>query len=174
MEKLQVREPLAQSAQSVLPVQHQSQVFESQSQSQLQSQPINPLQSPYPYFGGKATIATIVWQRFGNTPNYVEPFFGSGAVLLARPHQGRYETVNDIDAYIANFWPAIQSAPQDVAHYADNPVNEVDLTARHLWLVTEGMRHKHIELITDILIIMTLKLRGGGLGAYPAGLAADG
>ena len=68
-----------------------------------QLQEVKTLQSPYPYFGGKSTIANTVWERFGNTPNYVEPFFGSGAVLLTRPHQPKYETVNDIDAYIANF-----------------------------------------------------------------------
>lgn len=55
------------------------------------------LKSPYPYFGGKSKIAAEVWKRFGNTPNYVEPFFGSGAVLLARPHKPGLELVNDVD-----------------------------------------------------------------------------
>lgn len=42
------------------------------------------LQSPYPYFGGKSRVADLVWARFGVVRNYVEPFFGSGALLLAR------------------------------------------------------------------------------------------
>lgn len=44
------------------------------------------LRAPFPYFGGKMRVASVVWDRFGDVPNYVEPFFGSGAILLARPH----------------------------------------------------------------------------------------
>lgn len=54
--------------------------------------------SPYPYFGGKSKVAARVWERLGNPANYVEPFFGSGAVLLARPDpewRGAVETVSD-------------------------------------------------------------------------------
>ena len=59
------------------------------------------IKSPYPYFGGKATVAAEVWQRFGAVKNYVEPFFGSGAVLLNRPQPFHgTETVNDKDGYI--------------------------------------------------------------------------
>jgi DNA adenine methylase len=54
------------------------------------------LRAPFPWFGGKSRVADIVWDRFGDVANYVEPFFGSGAVLLARPHPPRIETVNDL------------------------------------------------------------------------------
>lgn len=70
--------------------------------------------------------------------NYVEPFFGSGAVLLSRPHAGKIESVNDKDRFVANFWRATRHDPEAVAHYLDWPVNEVDLTARHMWLLNEG------------------------------------
>jgi hypothetical protein len=93
------------------------------------------IKAPFPYFGGKSKIASEVWARFGVVENYCEPFFGSGAVLLSCPHPGHTETVNDADGLLANFWRAIQSAPDDVAHYADYPVNETDLHARHRWLV---------------------------------------
>jgi hypothetical protein len=53
-----------------------------------------------------------VWERFGNVPNYVEPFAGSLAVLLARPTPPRVETVNDKDCYLANFWRALQHDPE--------------------------------------------------------------
>jgi DNA adenine methylase len=92
------------------------------------------LKAPFPYFGGKSTIADAVWARFGDVSNYVEPFFGSGAVLLARPHPPRTETVNDADGLLANFWRALQADPDAVAHYADWPVSEIDLHARHAWL----------------------------------------
>lgn len=95
------------------------------------------LQSPFPYFGGKSTVAHIVWQRFGDVANYVEPFFGSGAVLLARPHAPCVETVSDADSMLANFWRAVQHDPDAVAYHADYPVSEVDLHARHAWLVRQ-------------------------------------
>jgi len=93
------------------------------------------LQAPFPWFGGKSRAADIVWSRFGDVPNYVEPFFGSGAVLLLRPHEPRIETVNDKDGFVANFWRAVSRDAEAVARYADNLVNENDLHARHLWLV---------------------------------------
>lgn len=93
------------------------------------------MKAPFPYFGGKSRIADQVWARFGNTPNYVEPFAGSLAVLLSRPDEPKTETVNDLDCYLANFWRAVQAAPDEVAEWANWPVNEADLSARHLWLL---------------------------------------
>jgi hypothetical protein len=92
--------------------------------------------APFPWFGGKARIAQVVWKRFGDVRGFIEPFFGSGACLLNRPlpFEGT-ETVNDFDGLVANFWRAVQSHPKEVARYADWPVNENDLHARHLWLV---------------------------------------
>ena len=65
---------------------------------------MNDLRAPFPYFGGKSRAASLVWERFGTVVNYVEPFFGSGAVLLACPEQQRprVETVNDFNAHLAN------------------------------------------------------------------------
>ena len=100
----------------------------------------------FPWFGGKSPVADLVWERLGDPANYVEPFFGSGAVLFLRPGgAGHIETVNDADGFVANFWRALQHDPESVAVHADNPVNEADLHARHLWLI--GQR----ERITDRL-----------------------
>lgn len=93
------------------------------------------LLSPYPYFGGKSKVASLIWERFGDVPNYVEPFFGSGAVLLRRPHTPRTETVNDINAFICNFWRAVKLDPSAVAEHASFPVNENHLHSVHQWLV---------------------------------------
>jgi hypothetical protein len=96
------------------------------------------LVAPFPWFGGKRRIAHMVWERFGaDVPNYVEPFFGSGAVLLGRPGgaPAGYETINDKDGYVANFWRAVARDAETVATYADEPANANDLNARHLWLV---------------------------------------
>lgn len=99
-----------------------------------------PLKSPFPYFGGKSRAASLIWDAFGDVPNYVEPFAGSLAVLLARPHPPRIETVNDKDRFVANFWRAVQTDADAVAAAASYPVIEVDIEARHAWLVTEGAR----------------------------------
>jgi hypothetical protein len=95
--------------------------------------------APFPYFGGKRRVAPIVWRAFGpDVPNYVEPFFGSGAVLLGRPGgPGKIETVNDLDRMVANFWRAVAANPDDVVKWADWPVNEADMHARHRWLVAK-------------------------------------
>ena len=95
-----------------------------------------PLQAPFPYFGGKSRCAPLVWPRFGDVRNYVEPFAGSLAMLLGRPRPfPGTETVNDADGMISNFWRATAADPQAVATAADWPVNENDLHARHTWLV---------------------------------------
>jgi DNA adenine methylase len=93
------------------------------------------LRAPFPYFGGKRRAASLVWEALGNVANYVEPFAGSAAVLLARPHVGRCETINDLDGMVANFWRAVRSQPDAVAEACDWPVIEADLHARHLWLI---------------------------------------
>lgn len=96
------------------------------------------IKAPFPYFGGKSRVSDLVWDRFGNVPNYVEPFFGSGAVLINRPSAPGIETVNDLDCMVANFWRALQADPEQLAAHADWPVNEADLHARHLWLVNKA------------------------------------
>lgn len=101
----------------------------------------NAYKPPFPWFGGKSPVADIVWQRLGDVKNYVEPFFGSGAVLMLRPDgPGPIETVNDADGLLANFWRSMSRDSDLVAEYADWPVNEADLHARHLWLLGEKPR----------------------------------
>ena len=104
------------------------------------------LKAPFPYFGGKSKAAPAVWAAFGDgVKNYVEPFAGSAAMLLAAPEGKRIETINDFDGFVANFWRALAHDPDAVAHAADWPVNEVDLMARHSWLV------RHRQPITEQL-----------------------
>ena len=95
------------------------------------------LKAPFPWFGGKSKVAKIVWPRFGDTLNYVEPFAGRERPFQQQCQTTRTETVNDADTYLANFWRATQADSDGVAHYADWPVNEADLHARHLWLVNQ-------------------------------------
>lgn len=92
------------------------------------------LTAPFPYFGGKRRVAGEVWRRFGEVRCYLEPFFGSGAALLARPEPKGREVVNDADGMVSNFWRAVRSDPEAVARSADWPCLENDLHARNAFL----------------------------------------
>ena len=98
-----------------------------------------PLRAPFPYFGGKARVAPEIWRRFGDVKNYVEPFFGGGAVLLNRPRwsPSKLEIVNDIDALLTNFWRALTLHPRKLAKVADYPISELDFHARQNWLIEQ-------------------------------------
>jgi DNA adenine methylase len=97
------------------------------------------INAPFKWHGGKRNAARIIWERLGDVHHYVEPFCGSIAVLLRRPHtcnrRQRIETVNDKDGLVTNAWRAIQADPETVARYASWPVVEADLHARHLAIV---------------------------------------
>lgn len=110
------------------------------------------LKAPFPWFGGKSRVVDLVWSRFGNVANYVEPFFGSGAMLLGRPDEPGTETVNDLDGMVSNFWRAVAVDPDGVAAGADWPINELDLHARHqaicdALLDREGLTERQIERV---------------------------
>lgn len=106
---------------------------------------------PYPWFGGKSSVADLVWARLGDVPNFVEPFFGGGAVWRMRPHWPfsmspiRRETINDYDGHVANFWRAVQAEPEAVAGYLDWPVNELDVHARGDWLCCRPESREFVE-----------------------------
>ena len=110
---------------------------------------MSALRAPFPYFGGKRRVADVVWRAFGDVPNYVEPFAGSLAVLLGRPHAAKTETVNDLDCYLANFWRALQAEPEALADAVDWPVNEADLHARHLSLVRNSAFRERMKTEPD-------------------------
>jgi site-specific DNA-adenine methylase len=96
--------------------------------------------APFPYFGNKrhTSVRSAVWASLGDAPNYLEPFCGALGMLLGRPGgPGKIETVNDISGGLTNAWRAIQADPDAVAQWCDWPVNEIDMHARHQWLVEQ-------------------------------------
>ena len=98
------------------------------------------LLAPFPYFGGKRTIAAQVWRWLGAPKQYIEPFCGSIAVLLASPQPASLEVINDGSGFIANFWRAVKHRAPEVASWADYPVSHIDLGARHRWLMAQRDR----------------------------------
>ena len=95
--------------------------------------------APFVFFGGKRTVTAQVWARLGRPRQYIEPFCGSAAMLLANRHPASLEVIGDQNFYIANFWRAVKYQPDLTACEADYPVSHVDLDARHRWL-TEPAR----------------------------------
>jgi DNA adenine methylase len=101
------------------------------------------LKAPFPYFGGKQMIAELVWSYLGDVKQYIEPFFGSGAVLLRRPPsklEKFYEIVCDKDGQISNVWRSIQYAPDEVAKYCDWPIQHDQLMARKKVIIANEER----------------------------------
>jgi DNA adenine methylase len=98
------------------------------------------LRAPFPYFGGKRDVAGLIWERLGIVRQYIEPFCGSAAVLLAAPRPASLEVVGDMNGFLANFWRATKFQPAEVAREADYPVSHIDLGARHVWLMGQRDR----------------------------------
>ena len=111
--------------------------------------------APFPYFGGKRTVAAEVWARLGSPTQYIEPFAGSLAVLLAAPERASLEVIGDFNFYVANFWRCVRYQPEACAVEADYPVSHVDLDARHRWLTDPARTAELTTIFTD----MHLQLR---------------
>lgn len=54
------------------------------------------------YPGSKWSLSNWIISRFPDHHSYLEPFFGSGAVLFNKP-RSNIETVNDLDGNVVNF-----------------------------------------------------------------------
>lgn len=77
---------------------------------------------PLKWHGGKYYLASKIVALMPSHLHYVEPFFGGGAVLFARPieeptlwfgeHLGVSEVVNDINGKLVNFWRVLQDETQ--------------------------------------------------------------
>lgn len=66
------------------------------------------------YPGSKWNIVTSIVSRIPEHHSYVEPFFGSGAVLFNKPASD-IETVNDLDSDVTNLFLCIQQDPEHLA-----------------------------------------------------------
>jgi hypothetical protein len=111
--------------------------------------------APFPYFGGKSQATPVIWAALGDVCHYVEPFCGSCAVLLRRPHECNRayysETVNDSDGLLVNALRAIQLQPGATAAAASWFVSEADLMSRHLAIVRWQQERDMERLMADPL-----------------------
>lgn len=67
------------------------------------------------YPGSKWSIANWIIRFFPEHHSYLEPFFGSGAVLFNKP-RSNIETVNDLDGNVVNLFEWIKRDPEKLAH----------------------------------------------------------
>ena len=66
------------------------------------------------YPGAKWSLASWIISHFPPHHSYLEPFFGSGAVLFTKP-RSNIETVNDLDSDIVNLFYWIREEPERLA-----------------------------------------------------------
>lgn len=69
------------------------------------------------YPGSKWSLAKWIINFFPNHHSYLEPFFGSGAVLFNKP-RSNIETVNDLDGNVVNLFECIREDPEKIARMA--------------------------------------------------------
>lgn len=67
------------------------------------------------YPGSKWRLAEQIISLFPAHHSYLEPFFGSGAVLFSKP-RSNIETVNDLDGNVVNLFTCIQKDPEQLSH----------------------------------------------------------
>jgi DNA adenine methylase len=63
---------------------------------------------PLKWHGGKHYLAAKIIALMPPHLHYVEPFFGGGAVLLAKPYEGISEVANDLNKELINFWNCLR------------------------------------------------------------------
>jgi DNA adenine methylase len=69
-----------------------------------------------PWFGGKRTLAPLIVRELGPHRQYFEPFCGSMAVLLAKPHCAN-EVVNDLHGDLINLARVVACEPAAIQLY---------------------------------------------------------
>lgn len=67
------------------------------------------------YPGSKWSLAKWIISLFPEHHSYLEPFFGSGAILFNKP-RSNIETVNDLDGSVVNLFEWIKHDPERLAH----------------------------------------------------------
>lgn len=70
--------------------------------------------APIKYPGSKWSYAKWITSFIPKHKFYVEPYFGSGAVFFTK-EPAEYETINDIDGLVVNFFKACRDFPDELA-----------------------------------------------------------
>jgi DNA adenine methylase len=88
--------------------------------------------SPINYHGAKGRLAPWIASLLPPHRTYLEPFFGSGAVLFAKPPSPT-EIVNDLDANLVTFFRVLREQPDALAGACRlTPYARAEFQAAHL------------------------------------------
>lgn len=74
------------------------------------------LKPPIKLIGAKTRNRRILYSKFPAHRTYIEPFFGTGGVLLGKP-KSELEIINDFDPYVVNFYKYVQRFPTTMLAY---------------------------------------------------------
>ncbi|QAS52829.1 DNA adenine methylase [Halobacillus litoralis] len=66
------------------------------------------------YPGSKWSMADWIISNMPDHETYLEPFFGSGAVLFTK-NRSELETINDLDGEVVNLFKTLRAQPEDLA-----------------------------------------------------------
>ena len=70
------------------------------------------IRTPISWVGNKTAILPVIYGRFPlQYDRYIEPFGGSGAVLLGKPQRDRFEVYNDKNKNLVNLFMVIRERP---------------------------------------------------------------
>lgn len=69
---------------------------------------MSTLSPPLKWHGGKTYLADRIIALMRPHVHYHEPYFGGGAMLLAKDYDGISEVVNDVNGNLTNFWRVLQ------------------------------------------------------------------
>ena len=113
------------------------------------------------YPGAKWSLAEWIIGHFPSHHSYLEPFFGSGAVLFNKP-QSCIETVNDLDGDVVNLFECIRQDPEKLGrivyftpysrqeyektYTTDLPADHFDRAARFLLRCNQGYGFRTNEI----------------------------
>lgn len=71
------------------------------------------MKAPFAYYGGKSGMAPLIVSLLPPHRCFLEPFFGSGAVLFAKD-PSQHEIVNDLDGAVVAFFRMLRDHPDDL------------------------------------------------------------
>ena len=75
----------------------------------------DPVKPPVHYYGAKVRLAPWIVEHMPAHEAYIEPFFGSGAVLFSKP-PSRFEVANDLDDLVVNFFRVLREQTDELVH----------------------------------------------------------
>lgn len=67
------------------------------------------------YPGAKWRISKWIVEKIPKHHSYVEPYFGSGAILFSKKSISNIETANDLDGEVVNLFNVIRDCPEELA-----------------------------------------------------------